>query len=70
MKVTLSKVAMGGDVILPSGREATVVGRTPTDVEVIVEGEKIGKLMRLRRGLVVEDLRRTSPNFTRAERSA
>ena len=66
MKATtkpLGKCAVGADIILPSLGPATVIENQSRNVKVIIEGERLGKIMLLRRGLMVVDTGSTSPNF-------
>lgn len=63
-KKLLGKCAVGADIILPTLGSATVIGEPECgNVKVIVDGDRIGKEMHLRRGLMVIDTGSVSPNI-------
>ncbi len=66
---SLSKCCLGAEIILPSLGPATVIvpykaTRREGDVTVLINGDRIGKKMRLRGGLMVIDTGVISPNFS------
>ncbi len=63
----LEDCSVGADIVLPFSGPATVIqGCDAGNVAVIANGDRIGKRMLLRGGLMVIDIGSTSPNFAHA----